>query len=93
MTNEEKILEFVTRGADGAHGDTRAGEGWLVLQRKYFYENVDVPPEELTNTLEQMDRAGNIYLFAVGNDDLDNVVIRLPDNVRVRIQGKPLETE
>jgi len=79
MTNKKKMLEFVKQSADGGHGDTRAGVGWLVLQRKYFYENVDVPPEEVTDTLEEMDRAGNIYLFAVGNDALDNVVIRLPD--------------
>jgi hypothetical protein len=78
MTNEEKMLEFVTHDADGHHGDTRAGKGWLVLQRKYFYENVDVPPEEVTDTLEEMDRDGSIYLFAVGRDDLDNIVIRLP---------------
>ena len=81
MTNKEKMLEFVTRKVEAGHGDTRAGLGWLVLPRKYFYENVDVPPEEVTDTLEEMNRAGSIYLFAVGNDDLDNVVIRLPDNV------------
>jgi len=42
VTNKEKMLEFVTQRADGRHGDTRAGVGWLVLQRKYFYENADV---------------------------------------------------
>lgn len=79
MTNAEKMLEFVTQRADGRHGDTRAGVGWLVLQRKYFYENADVPPDEAIYTLEEMDRDGTICLFAVGNDDLDNVVIRLPN--------------
>ena len=81
MTNKEKMLVFVTQRADGGHGDKRAGVGWLVLQRKYFYENVDVPPDEVIDTLEEMDRDGTICLFAVGNGDLDNVVIRLPDNV------------
>lgn len=74
---EKKMLEFVTRCADGGHGDTRAGRGWLVLQRKYFYENAGVPPEEVNEMLEDLDRDGKICVFALGENQLDNVVIRV----------------
>jgi len=76
---EKKMLDFVTRSIQrGGIGDTRAAKGLLVLQLKYFYENVDIPASAVRDSLEELDADRKICLFALPERDLENVVIQLP---------------
>ena len=79
MDDLQKMLDFVKRSiARGGVGDTRAREGTLVLELKYFYENAGLAEMDVRDALEELDRRGKIYLFAMGEGDLDKVVIQLP---------------
>ena len=79
MSDKDRMLEFVKRSiAQGGTGDTRAGKGLLVLQLKYFNENAGLVDMDVRDALEELDRDGEICLFALGPGDLDNVVIQLP---------------
>jgi hypothetical protein len=84
--NEQKVLDFVKRSV-GHCGDQRAGKGLLVMQFKYFLENIpalDCAPKQsaqvIQDTLEELDRDGQINLLAFidGQGQYDNVVIQLP---------------
>ena len=79
MTDLDRMLAFVKRSIEGGGvGDTRAMKGLLVLQLKYFYENAGLVEMDVRDALEELERDGKICLFALGPDDLDNVVIQLP---------------
>lgn len=79
MDDLQKMLDFVKRSiASGGVGDTRAGEGLLVLQLKYFRENADLAEMDVRDALEELDRQGKICLFAMPEGDLGNVVVQLP---------------
>ena len=80
MDDLRKMLDFVNRSIAGSGvGDPRAPKGLLVLQLKYFYENAGLAEMDVRDALEELDREGKICLFALGEGDLDNVVIQVPN--------------